>query len=95
MAKLSVSGLSLNVITIIDIIQKATSAAQLAMPLVKDLIQAAMSVFSEEDKEKVQRAYDERMAKSDADHETVQEELAETASQAEEDVSAKGGGVQS
>lgn len=75
MAKLSVSGLSLNLTTILGIIKDVASAAELAAPGFKTLLEAAMSVFSTSDQETIEKAYQDRMNQTDLDHAATQDEL--------------------
>jgi hypothetical protein len=90
----SVSGLSLNVTTVLGIIQKAEAAA-LALPEFKDLFLAAISIFSPHDQDALRKEYEARMPQTDADHLETQKELQEKAAEVpgsgEADTSPKGG----
>jgi hypothetical protein len=91
---LSVSGLSLNVTTILGIIQKAEAAA-LALPEFKSLFEAAISVFSHQDQDTLRKEYEARMPQTDADHLETQKELQEKAASVDTsnaESSPKGGG---
>jgi uncharacterized protein YukE len=93
--KLSTDGISLNATTILSIIARLEPAV-LAIPEVVDLVKAAISVFSQEDKGKVEDAYQAKMAQTDKAHEdtqhVLQEEAATVPGSGEVDASPKGGG---
>lgn len=82
MAKLSVSGLALDVTTVVGIIKDVASAVELAAPGFKTLLEAAMSTFSITDQDTIEKAYHERMGQTDADHLETQDELQEKAGEA-------------
>lgn len=91
MARLNFTGLHLNLTTLIGIIGKMVPAVA-ALPEVADLISAAASVLSGEDKDKLQAVYQAKIAATDAAHGQTQEAL-EQAAHPEDNSSPKGGAL--
>lgn len=87
MTKINTTGIVNSVNTVLDIITKLEPAVA-ALPQVMDLIAVAISTFSSEDKAQVEKAYEDKMAGTDAAHEETQgvlEAQAEAEPEASED----------
>jgi hypothetical protein len=96
MATISTSGVVNSVQTILGLLGRMDPVIA-ALPEVVGLIEAAISSFSNEDKNSVQQAYEKKMAATDAAHEETQKELQEEAAtvpgSGEAESSPKGGGL--
>lgn len=80
---LSVSGLKLDVVTVLDIINRVATTAEVAAPGFATLLEAVLSTFSGDAKDEIMAAYEARKAQSDTDHANTQEALQKEAEKGE------------